>query len=393
LQWGGGISTLFAYGQTGSGKTFTLDALERRAAKDLFGGLEGNRDVYISIFDLAGNVASGKPPFTISKLSPNIHPDLLNDRRKISVLQDSFGETQLVGAIEPKVTSVNELIELIERSMKFRKSAPTLRNDSSSRTHAVCRIRIVNKDVSETPDGLLFLIDLAGSEAATDMKDHSADRMKESREINTSLSTLKDCIRGRTMWYMDQAQVESGGKSKPIHIPYRNSTLTKVLKHVFDTKGYRHCKTAVVACVSPNIVDVGPTKNSFRYAEMLRIPVPPFKQPVHKESMPSTWTSAALKTWIDNNVSRTLTVFHQNRARAKLMKSSPATHPLIPLFSPQPRMVFRSAASQKASSYLGVSKLLESQNSKLVRSTTNCGVYTSILGKRSTVQPLNQRER
>ncbi|KAG4413928.1 hypothetical protein IFR04_012943 [Cadophora malorum] len=299
--WGGGISTLFAYGQTGSGKTFTLDALERRAAKDLFGGLEGNRDVYISIFDLAGNVASGKPPFTISKLSPNIHPDLLNDRRKISVLQDSFGETQLVGALEPKVTSVNELIELIERSMTFRKSAPTLRNDSSSRTHAVCRIRIINKDVSETPDGLLFLIDLAGSEAATDMKDHSADRMKESREINTSLSTLKDCIRGRTMWYMDQAQVESGGKSKPIHIPYRNSTLTKVLKHVFDTKGYRHCKTAVVACVSPNIVDVGPTKNSFRYAEMLRIPMPPFKQPVHKESMPSTWTSAALKTWIDNN--------------------------------------------------------------------------------------------
>ncbi|PVH88194.1 diatom spindle kinesin 1 [Cadophora sp. DSE1049] len=283
--WGGGISTLFAYGQTGSGKTFTLDALERKAAKDLFGGLEGNRDIYISVFDLAGNVAS----------------DLLNDRRKISVLQDSFGETQLVGALEPKVTSANELIELIERSMTFRKSAPTLRNDSSSRTHAVCRLRIVNKDVSETPDGLLFLIDLAGSEAATDTKEHSADRMKESREINTSLSTLKDCIRGRTMWYMEQAQVGGGGKSKPIHIPYRNSTLTKVLKHVFDTKGYRHCKTGVVACVSPNIVDVGPTKNSFRYAEMLRIPVPPFKQPVYKEDMPSTWTSAALRAWVDEN--------------------------------------------------------------------------------------------
>ncbi|KAL2061256.1 hypothetical protein VTL71DRAFT_7529 [Oculimacula yallundae] len=281
--WGGGVSTLFAYGQTGSGKTFTLDALERRAATDLFGGLEGDRDIYVSVFDLAGNVAS----------------DLLNDRRKISVLQDSFGESQLVGALEPKVSSADELIELIERSMTFRKSAPTLRNDSSSRTHAVCRIRIVNKDVSETPDGLLFLIDLAGSEAATDMKDHSADRMKESREINTSLSTLKDCIRGRTLWYMEEAQV--GVKSKPVHIPYRNSTLTKVLKHVFDTKGYRHCKTSVVACVSPNIVDTGPTKNTFRYAEMLRIPVPAFKQPPYKVDMPSTWTSTALRSWIDDN--------------------------------------------------------------------------------------------
>ncbi|KAK0114313.1 hypothetical protein ONS95_013807 [Cadophora gregata] len=185
--------------------------------------------------------------------------------------------------------------------MSFRKSAPTLRNDSSSRTHAVCRIRIVNKDVSETPDGLLFLIDLAGSEAAADTKEHSADRMRESREIHKSLSTLKDCIRGRTMWYMDQAQVGLGGKSNPVHIPYRNSTLTKVLKHVFDTKGHRHCKTAVVACLSPNIVDVGPTKNTFRYAELLRIPVPPFKKPQHKEDMPSTWTSTVLKAWIDDN--------------------------------------------------------------------------------------------
>ncbi|KAG4439077.1 hypothetical protein IFR05_005419 [Cadophora sp. M221] len=282
--WGGGVSTLFAYGQTGSGKTFTLDALERRAARDLFGGLQGNRDIYISVFDLAGNVAS----------------DLLNDRHRISVLQDSFGETQLLGALEPKVSSADELIELIERSMKFRKSAPTLRNDSSSRTHAVCRIRIVNKDVFETPDGLLFLIDLAGSEAATDTKEHSADRMKESREINISLSTLKDCIRGRTLWYTEQAEV-GGVKSKPVHIPYRNSTITKVLKHVFDTKGFRHCKTAVVACVSPNIVDARPTKNTFRYAELLRIPVPPFKQPLHQEDMPSTWTSTALIAWVDEN--------------------------------------------------------------------------------------------
>lgn len=218
--------------------------------------------------------------------------------------------------------------------MKFRKSAPTLRNDSSSRTHAICRIRIVNKDVSETPDGLLFLIDLAGSEATTDTKEHSADRMKESREINTSLSTLKDCIRGRTMWYMEQAEV--GVKSKPVHIPYRNSTITKVLKHVFDTKGHRHCKTAVVACVSPNIIDARPTKNTFRYAELLRIPAPPFKQPPHQEDMPSTWTSSALKVWVDENVSpfrsryseleNTTNTYHHNavwRSSYKLLPPRP----------------------------------------------------------------------
>lgn len=58
--WGGGISTLFAYGQTGSGKTYTVDALAKQAAEHLFGDdLEGKRDVYLSCFELAGNVASG----------------------------------------------------------------------------------------------------------------------------------------------------------------------------------------------------------------------------------------------------------------------------------------------------------------------------------------------
>lgn len=58
--WGGGISTLFAYGQTGSGKTYTIDALAKQAAEHLFGDdLEGKRDVYLSCFELAGNVASG----------------------------------------------------------------------------------------------------------------------------------------------------------------------------------------------------------------------------------------------------------------------------------------------------------------------------------------------
>lgn len=232
--------------------------------------------------------------------------DLLNDRRKISIMEDSFGESQLVGVVEPQVTSAEGLLELIEQSMKSRKTAPTLKNDTSSRTHAVCRIRIVNKDVHETADGLLFLIDLAGSEAAADIKDHSQERMKEAREINTSLSILKDCIRGRSMWYAGQGQASA--RSKQVHIPYRNTALTKVLKHVFDPKGQRHCKTAVVACVSPSFVDTGPTKNTFRYAEMLRIPVPPFKPLPHDDYVPSTWTPAALRDWIKSNVS-----FHPNK--------------------------------------------------------------------------------
>lgn len=58
--WSGGVGTLFAYGQTGSGKTFTVSHLERLVAEELMGGgLEGERKVYVTIIELAGNAAHG----------------------------------------------------------------------------------------------------------------------------------------------------------------------------------------------------------------------------------------------------------------------------------------------------------------------------------------------
>lgn len=59
--WGGGIGTMFAYGQTGSGKTFTVSGLERHVAETLTdGSLDGKRMIYISIVELAGQVAYGE---------------------------------------------------------------------------------------------------------------------------------------------------------------------------------------------------------------------------------------------------------------------------------------------------------------------------------------------
>jgi kinesin family member 2/24 len=228
--------------------------------------------------------------------------DLLNDRRKIVVMEDAFGESQLVGAVEEKPTTAEELISHIERSMSFRKSAPTSKNDSSSRSHAICRIRIVNKDVVDAPDGLLFLVDLAGSEVDRDIKEHNKDRMKETRDINVSLSTLKDCIRGRAMWNMTDG-VATNKRAMNVHVPFRSSVLTKVLKHVFDLKGDRYCKTAVLACVKPNAADAGPSKNTLRYAELLRVAVPKTKPAPYNINIPSTWSHQSLTEWIEKNVS------------------------------------------------------------------------------------------
>jgi kinesin family protein 2/24 len=255
--WNGGIGSIFTYGQTVSGKTFTVSRLEQLVAKSLMdGSLEGQRHVYITIVDLAGNLAY----------------DLLNSRKPVSILEDSFGVTQLAGANQHLVQDRDEMMDLIDRAASFRRTSPTLKNHASSRSHCICRIRIHNP--STDSDGLLYLIDLAGSEAARDVAVHGAERMRETREINTSLSVLKDCIRGKAQ--SDLLALSGGSKLKQRkpYVPFRQSALTKVLKHVFEPAGSRACKTVVIACLNPSLADVGPSKNTLRYAEMLRVLLP-----------------------------------------------------------------------------------------------------------------------
>ncbi|KAI1870176.1 hypothetical protein JX265_006346 [Neoarthrinium moseri] len=277
--WNGGIGTLFAYGQTGSGKTFTVSRIEQLVAESLMkGNLEGERRIYMTIIDLGGNSAY----------------DLLNEREPISILEDSFGVTQLAGAVEHIVKDEHDMMSLIMRAASFRRTAPTFKNDASSRSHAICRIRIYNP-VTDS-DGYLYLIDLAGSEAARDVAVHGADRMRETREINISLSVLKDCIRGKV-----QSDRSAKSRQKKPHIPFRSSALTKVLKHVFDPNSSRSCKTVVIACVNPSLADTGPSKNTLRYAELLRVQTSASNKTGPDLKAPMLWTNAQLKSWISKN--------------------------------------------------------------------------------------------
>ncbi|ORY17056.1 P-loop containing nucleoside triphosphate hydrolase protein [Clohesyomyces aquaticus] len=282
--WNGGVGTLFAYGQTGSGKTFTISQVESLTASTLMNGtLDGERSIYMTIIDLAGNAAF----------------DLLNSRAPISLREDASGATQMVGAQEHQVFNVDDMRDVVERATAFRRTAPTLKNPASSRSHAICRIRIRN--AVDSSDGLLYLVDLAGSEAARDVAVHGADRMRETKQINISLSVLKNCIRAKAE--VDTARTLFGEKlgQKVPHIPFRQSALTRVLKHVFDPSSTRACRTIVIACVNPSLADVGPTKNTLRFAELLRVLVPATDEVDAERKSAMHWTSVELKEWITEN--------------------------------------------------------------------------------------------
>ncbi|CAN0167733.1 unnamed protein product, partial [Discosporangium mesarthrocarpum] len=117
------------------------------------------------------------------------------------------------------------------------------------RSHAICQVSI-REAATGRLHGKLSLIDLAGSERGTDTKSHNRQRRMEGADINKSLLALKECIRA-----LDNDSV---------HVPYRASKLTLVLKDSFTRKSAR---TVMIATVSPVASSADHTINTLRYAD------------------------------------------------------------------------------------------------------------------------------
>ena len=104
-------------------------------------------------------------------------------------------------------------------------------NERSSRSHSVFTLRISGTNIQsgETCEGSLNLVDLAGSERLNSSgAGNDKDRLRETQNINRSLSALGDVI---------AALGEKGEKAEK-HIPYRNS---KVCAFVGLTRSILTC--------------------------------------------------------------------------------------------------------------------------------------------------------
>ena len=66
-------------------------------------------------------------------------------------------------------------IELNEKAAQNRTTVSTFKNDTSSRSHAVCKISFVNKVYKDLEPGELYIFDLAGSENTADSQFHDKE--------------------------------------------------------------------------------------------------------------------------------------------------------------------------------------------------------------------------
>lgn len=121
-----GVVTIFAYGQTGSGKTHTMIALQNLAIED--------------IFKLAENeYADVDPQISLSfyEIYSGRILDLLNNKKRLTVLEDGANKIQVKGLQEISVESEKELKEAIQFAHSVRTTHATQANDTSSRSHAI----------------------------------------------------------------------------------------------------------------------------------------------------------------------------------------------------------------------------------------------------------------
>ncbi|PWA89584.1 kinesin 4 [Artemisia annua] len=243
---------IFAYGQTGSGKTHTMTG-----SKDL---TENSRGVnYRALGDLFFLAEQRKDTlhYDVSVQMIEIYNEQVRDllvtdglNKRLEIRNNSQNGFNVPDASLVQVTSMYDVINLMNLGHRNRAVGATALNDRSSRSHSCLTVHVQGRDLTSGAvlRGCMHLVDLAGSERV-DKSEATGDRLKEAQHINKSLSALGDVI--------------SSLAQKNSHVPYRNSKLTQLLQ---DSLGGQ-AKTLMFVHISPELNAVGETLSTLKFAE------------------------------------------------------------------------------------------------------------------------------
>ena len=262
---------MLAYGQTGSGKTYTSGTAA---------GSKGENDdgilprLFSHIFE---HVEKECIESTVTVSFVEIHLESCRDllskadsTDQISIQQNAGGEIEVSGVRAVPVASRQQCLHVIASGTRQRATAATGMNDSSSRSHAIVMIELHQlrraKPGEHQPREIIRskfnLVDLAGSERLKRTNAAGA-RLNEGININHGLLTLGKVITA----LVEREKARGKGKSSAgIHVPYRESQLTRLLQ---DSLG-GNTRTVMIACVSPAEIDTDATLSTLRYASTAR---------------------------------------------------------------------------------------------------------------------------
>ncbi|UJR22741.1 hypothetical protein I4U23_025773 [Adineta vaga] len=253
--------SLFAYGQTGSGKSFSMigyginRGIVPIACDQLFQQIEEKKSSTIR-FEVAVSMMEVYNEQVRDLLTRNFPKGGLTVRQ-----HPTSGHFYPQGLCIVPVGSYADIERRIIGGTENRTIAATNMNTTSSRAHTIVTIyfdQIIKNDLEDTKKtSVINLVDLAGSERISNTG-VTGDRLKESTNINRSLSTLGNVISALV-------DISSGVKRK-IVVPYRDSILTKLLQNALGGNS----KTIMIAALSPADVNYDETLSTLRFADRVK---------------------------------------------------------------------------------------------------------------------------
>ena len=260
-------ATVFAYGATGAGKTYTMLGTENNPGimvltlEELFNKVNSffDREYKLKFWLLEIYNENIRDLLKFYKNDNNNNKNALENtlNEYLDLREDPEKGIVVSNITEISVTNSNEMLKILKRGNRNRTQESTGANETSSRSHAILQVSIEYKEKNTGIDyqikfSKLSLIDLAGSERAA-ATNNKGIRLIEGANINRSLLTLGNCI---------NALCDANLKGKKVHIPYRDSKLTRLLK---DSLG-GNARTVMIANVSPSINTFDDTYNTLKYA-------------------------------------------------------------------------------------------------------------------------------
>ncbi|KAL8260672.1 hypothetical protein R6Q59_028625 [Mikania micrantha] len=246
---------IFAYGQTGTGKTFTMEGTNEnrgvnfRTLEELFRVIDERKsqiryEISVSVLEVYNEQIR-------DLLVPSSQTGVA--AKRLEIRQVGEGLHHVPGLVEAEVSNMDEVWEVLKIGSSSRVVGSTNANEHSSRSHCLHCVMVKGENLvsGECTRSKLWLVDLAGSErvAKTEVQ---GERLKETQNINRSLSALGDVI--------------SALATKSPHIPFRNSKLTHLLQ---DSLG-GDSKTLMFVQISPNENDLSESLCSLNFASRVR---------------------------------------------------------------------------------------------------------------------------
>ncbi len=190
----------------------------------------------------------------------NVETSKLEDLPKVTMLEDEDGNYHFRNLSLNQVSNEEEALNLLFIGDTNRAIGETQMNQSSSRSHCIFTIMVeMRKGGSDSVvRSKLNLVDLAGSERVH-KTNSSGQTLKEAQYINSSLFFLEMVI----VALHERTKKGQGN----IHIPYRNSMMTSVLR---DSLG-GNCKTIMIATISPEAKQTDESISTCHFAQRVAL--------------------------------------------------------------------------------------------------------------------------